>query len=119
MNIRRLLGIAAALTLSGCAATGNGSAPRQSGVELERTVVVGRSTKSDMERLFGAPKVYRFDSGQEVWVYLDRQAIPTFVRHLPIVGPISNFVPENSHELVLLFGANGVLKKYRLGEPTP
>ncbi|MBJ7310162.1 hypothetical protein ACFOLJ_07705 [Rugamonas sp. CCM 8940] len=114
MNILSRLSWAMLLLLGGCAVVGNGAVSRMSRGEMDHAIKVGHSTKADIAAAFGDSHVFKFDSGYEIWVYRDQQSVPTFVRYIPIIGTAALFVPDRSRELVLLFGSDGVLRKYRL-----
>ena len=94
----------ACVLLAGCAGLPMLSQPqrpmfRDAALSPQRaaeTVVVGRSTRAEIEERLGDADRVPFDNGNEVWVYRDR--------------PIRPGQPE----LVLLFGADGVVKKLRL-----
>lgn len=64
---------------------------------LEQTVQVGSSTREQVRAALGESTSIRFDSGNEVWLYT---------------------YPDGSQaggEYVILFGADGVVKKVRRG----
>ena len=61
-------------------------------------LVIGRSTREDVQAALGNARVVRFDSGYEVWVYR---------------GVAPGSVAAGVTEFVILFGADGVLKKSR------
>ena len=65
---------------------------------LEQTVQVGSSTRDQVRAALGDSTAIRFDSGKEVWIY-------TYPAASGAQG-----------EYVILFGADGVVKKVRSGE---
>ena len=65
---------------------------------LEQTVQVGSSTRDQVRATLGDSTAIRFDSGKEVWMY-------TYPAASGAQG-----------EYVILFGADGVVKKVRSGE---
>ncbi|SDA84729.1 SmpA / OmlA family protein [Janthinobacterium sp. 344] len=65
---------------------------------LEQTVQVGSSTRDQVRAALGDSTAIRFDSGKEVWMY-------TYPAASGAQG-----------EYVILFGADGVVKKVRSGE---
>ena len=65
---------------------------------LEQTVQVGSSTREQVRAALGESTAIRFDSGDEVWMY-------TYPAASGAQG-----------EYVILFGADGVVKKVRSGE---
>ena len=64
---------------------------------LEQTVQVGSSTRDQVRATLGDSTAIRFDSGKEVWMY-------TYPAASGAQG-----------EYVILFGADGVVKKVRRG----
>ena len=72
--------------------------------DAQSAVVIGKSTKADVEAALGKAIVVAFDSGYEVWVYREKAAAAGL------------FAParEEKAELVLLFEPAGVLKKSRV-----
>ena len=65
---------------------------------LEQTVQVGSSTRDQVRAALGDSTAIRFNSGKEVWMY-------TYPAASGAQG-----------EYVILFGADGVVKKVRSGE---
>ena len=65
---------------------------------LEQAVQVGSSTRDQVRAALGDSTAIRFDSGKEVWMY-------TYPAASGAQG-----------EYVILFGADGVVKKVRSGE---
>lgn len=63
------------------------------------TVLVGKSTRSDVVAQLGPPIVIAFDSGYEVWVYRWRGA---------------DMTTRSATELVVLFDPSGVAMKARV-----
>ena len=66
-------------------------------------LVIGRSTREDVQAALGNARVVRFDSGYEVWAYR---------------GVAPGSVAPGVTEFVILFGADGVLKKSRVRAPS-
>lgn len=101
--------VLAAACLTGCAApagllTGAPGGPAfaaSPGLSVQaaaQRVALGRSTRADVATALGAAEAVRFDSGWEVWVYRAR----------------GTRAPQSAPELVILFGADGVVRKLRL-----
>ena len=65
---------------------------------LEQAVQPGSSTREQLRAALGESTSIRFDSGNEVWMY---------------TYPAASGAPG---EYVILFGADGVVKKVRSGE---
>jgi outer membrane protein assembly factor BamE (lipoprotein component of BamABCDE complex) len=65
---------------------------------LQQTVQVGSSTREQVRAALGESTAIRFDSGDEVWMY-----------NYPAASGAQG-------EYVILFGADGVVRKVRSGE---
>jgi hypothetical protein len=103
--------IVAGAVVCGCAGPG---APQQ-GAESSKAaalpplaaqsmVVIGRSTKRDVEAVLGKAAAVQFDSGWDVWAYRWRGKQRT---------------TRGDTELVILFGPDGVVRKTRIRPPYP
>ena len=118
-GISGLLALSAAL-LCACTTVGNGRMRELDSAQAAALLEPGHTSREDAERLLGRGQVLRFEpSGWESWHYLDKQGLPKFVDHLPVLGLLSSQVESGSRELVLLFDAQGRLRKYSLVEVRP
>jgi hypothetical protein len=94
---RNLLGVgpvlAGCLLLCGCVTLG-----RSFDAGSVKTIVVGKTTQADIDRVFGAPLRTGVDSGDLTWTFVDY--------HFGIIGP------QRATDLVVKFGANGIVKSY-------
>ena len=77
--------------------------------DAQAAVMIGKSSKADVEAALGKALVVRFDSGYEVWIYRERSAAAGS-------GLFGQPAKERS-ELVLLFEPAGTLKKTRVRVP--
>jgi hypothetical protein len=104
--------VVAGAVVSGCAGPG---APQQPGAPLSKAaamppqaaqsaVVVGKSTKVDVEAALGQAGTVQFDSGWDVWAYRWRGNQRT---------------TRGDTELVILFGPDDVVRKTRIRPPSP
>jgi outer membrane protein assembly factor BamE (lipoprotein component of BamABCDE complex) len=92
------LSIFALALLAGCSGTRALQASKNVPyATLEQTVQVGSSTREQVRAALGESTAIRFDSGNEVWMY---------------TYPAASGAPG---EYVILFGADGVVKKVRSG----
>ena len=96
--------------LQGCAAPGaslsENAAPSfrdqsMSAQAASESVVIGKSTKAEVQAALGPGKVVKFDSGFEVWVY----------------GASEGKVASERSEFVILFTPSGIVKKTRIRPP--
>jgi outer membrane protein assembly factor BamE (lipoprotein component of BamABCDE complex) len=104
--VQAWLAIAFCICVAGCAT------PTTTGIASARDaqagMVIGKSTKADVEAALGTAIVVSFDSGYEVWIYRERSAAG--------VGLFGQPAKERP-ELVLLFEPAGILKKTRVRVP--
>jgi hypothetical protein len=91
--------LACALALAGCA-TYRADAPVLPLARLEQAAVPGQGSRAEILAALGPATRVRFDSGMEVWMYRYRAG---------------DGDAAHGGEFVLLFGADGLLKKVRRG----
>lgn len=103
---------AGCLWLAGCAGPGLFNAgvdappfrdPAMSTQKASDTIVIGKSTKTEVMAVLGTATVVNFDSGFEVWVYRDKTREPA----------------ETKAEFVILFTPDGIVKKTRMRPAYP
>jgi len=63
-----------------------------------KTIAVGKTTQSDIERIFGEPFRTGVDSGDVTWTYLDY--------HFGVIGQ------QRTIDLLVKFNADGTVKSY-------
>jgi hypothetical protein len=127
------LAVLCALCLAGCA-TQRTTAPsavvtplRAKAIPAEGindAVVIGRSTKADVNAALGETLVIRFDTGFEVWVYRLATDTPgrAGVARRMILGRSEKPGPDTNDEFVILFAPSGLVAKTRIRpalEPPP
>lgn len=102
------------LQLTACAST---SAPTKASASSEPSIVVGQTTKQQVQRLLGnADEHHTDDDGSEIWIYIYRVNVPILVSLIPIVGDLADTVDmiHKDHEIIVQFQNNGVVKKYKV-----
>jgi hypothetical protein len=97
--------------LAGCAATGNGTVKTLTQEGAAQAIVVGRSTRADIQAAFGTASVTTFGNGYELWLY--QVGYAKVVDSVPYVNLVVSSA-DNKRELSILFDRNGVVKKYQL-----
>lgn len=109
----RRCGMAAlcALALTACATTGNGRAGSLTAAEAAQTLVIGKSTRADVNAALGDAHITRFDNGYELWLY--QVGVPRIVDALPWLNLVMRS-SDNPREVSVLFGPSGVVRKYQL-----
>ncbi len=119
MNARRFAAIAAllcGLSAGGCSTVGNGRLVQLEAAEARTLLVVGRTTRDDARQQFGAGTVIHFQSGMETWHYFHREGVAKGWDDVPYIGLITARLQRPTRELVLLFDAGGVLRRWSLQE---
>ena len=96
---------------TGCASTGNGALTTLSAERAAQTIVIGKSDKAAIRATFGQASITPYAGGLEVWLY--QLGYPRAVDSLPYVNLVINSA-DNRKELSILFGRDGLVKKYRL-----
>ena len=106
-----------ALSMAGCATAtqsgGNTSLNESSNLALRSELVKGKTTESQVKKLFGAPYYSTFTSnGNLEWTFINSQAHSTPVG-IPIVGWFfKKNVKVQNKTLVVLFSRNRVVKNW-------
>ena len=104
------------LCAAGCSTVGNGRLVQLDAVQAQALLVPGRTTRDDVRQALGDGAVIRFQSGLETWHYEYREGIAKGWDDVPYVNLIVARLDRPIKELVLLFDANGVLKRWSLQE---
>jgi hypothetical protein len=102
---RSIAAFVLAAAFAGCAATGNGAVTTLTQQGAARTIVIGKSTKADIEAAFGRA------NGYELWLY--QVGYSKAVDSMPYVNLVVSSA-DNKRELSILFDKDGVVKKYLL-----
>lgn len=107
-------------SLAACQSVGNGRAFEQSPAERQQALKPGVSTRDDVRRELGDPRIYQFDNGYEAWTYQSTTGIPKWVQFVPYLGLLPLDYAARTKELALLFDPQGVLRKveWRAGQHT-
>lgn len=111
---QRLLAALLCATLGGCTTVGNGRVQTLQPAEASSLLHPGQTTRAEAERLLGAGKLLRFDSGWSTTHYVYRNGLPRALDFVPLVGLVTSAIETPETELVLLFDPDGVLRKYKL-----
>src|SRR5262249_25967170 len=79
--------------------------PLVAGAAQRSQLVIGQTTKAQVEQSMGMGSSTRFDNGFEVWIYDDQRAIPELLHWLPGIGNATTAAEASSsvHQLAILF----------------
>ena len=103
-----------AFTLGGCASPGVGTLRLVADDTLAVQIQAGSTTREQLRLALGSAAVVSFDSGYEVWIYKNDEGAPKMLRYVPVVGLGAALIPNRTRELVVLFGPDGVVRKFRV-----
>lgn len=117
LNFSKLLTVAIAATLLGCATAGNDRVKDQTQDTVAQKLISGKTTKADVKEQFGEPSSISFtDSGNEIWTYKFSRATPKGVNFVPIVNLFVRGADVSTKTIVVLFDANGKVSKFTMTE---
>ena len=105
---------ALALCLVGCSTVGNGRLVQLDDGQARQLLVPGRTTQADVRAAFGQGTAIRFQSGSETWQYLYREGVAKGWDDVPYIGLITSRLDRPTKELVVLFDAAGVVRRWSL-----
>lgn len=108
--------LAAALGLfaAACSTVGNGRLVQLDDARARVLLVPGSTTRAEVRAAVGQGAVIRFQSGFETWQYLYREGVAKGWDDVPYIGLITSRIDRPTKELVVLFDARGVLRRWSL-----
>ena len=112
--MKAVFAIVAALLLAACSTAGNGAFARFDAPQASALLVPGTTTRDDVRHAFGDGAVVHFDNGFETWQYLYREGIAKGWDDVPYIGLVTSRLDHPTKELVVLFDAQGVLRRWSL-----
>lgn len=105
-----------ALSLSGCANSGNQSLKKETEESVKTKITEGVSTKSDIKKIFGSPAETTFtDGGKEIWKYEFADVSSDAVNFIPVVNLFGSSSSGTKKELVVMFNGDTV-ERYSMSE---
>lgn len=104
----------AIMTMAGCAVkAGNETLGKMNKAQIERSIVKGKSTKSDIKSLFGDPDKTDFDNnGNEKWTYTHVRNDAKVVNYIPVANWFVAGTNDTKKSLIVLFNDNGTVKNF-------
>lgn len=106
--------IIAALSLAGCASSGN---PKVADFNAATQVEYGKTTKAEIKAMLGEPNGKKYGAnGKEIWVYSYAQVQAKPATFIPVVGLFVGGADGSAKKLIFAFDENGVLQKEGSGE---
>lgn len=118
MTLKSLAGIALiGLALGACASGGNEVLRQQDANAVNQLIVDGRTTRADVERIYGPPSTTSFaDAQNEIWTYRWARATAKGENFIPYVGAFVGGQDVQKKELVILFNAQNVVIRHSMRE---
>jgi hypothetical protein len=106
-----------AVSLLGCASTGNESLRQESEATINQKLIEGKTTKAEVRSMFQSPTTTSFtDAGLEIWKYELSRMSADAVNYIPVVNWFGSSTSGTKKELVVLFDDKGILKRYSMSE---
>lgn len=105
---------AVALSVAGCGTVGNGRLVRLDAAEARTLLVPGTTTQAEVRQALGDGEVVRFSSGMQTWQYVYREGLAKGWDDVPYIGLVTSRLDRPVKELVILFDAAGVLRRWSL-----
>jgi hypothetical protein len=116
MRPAAVLAAALGLVAVACGTVGNGRLVQLDDAQARVLLVPGSTTQADVRAAFGQGAAIRFQSGYQTWQYLYREGVAKGWDDVPYIGLITSRLDRPTRELVVLFDAAGVLRRWSLQE---
>jgi hypothetical protein len=114
MRPAAVLATVLALAAAACSTAGNGRLVQLDDAQARVLLVPGSTTLADVRATFGQGAVIRFQSGFQTWQYLYREGLAKDWDDVPYIGLVTSRLDRPTKELVVLFDAAGVLRRWSL-----
>jgi hypothetical protein len=109
--------ILAALSVGACASGGNDVLRTQDARAVDRVIIDGKTTRSQVQGMYGAPTSASFASAQnEIWTYRWSRSTSHPENFIPLVGSLMASDDVQSKELVILFNEQNIVVRHSLRE---
>ena len=114
--------VAAALltaALAGCASGGNEVLRSQDANAVDRHIIDGKTTRSEVERTYGPPNATSFANAQnDIWIYRWVRSTAKAENFIPYVGAFVGGRDIQQKELVILFNEQNVVARHSMRDST-
>lgn len=112
-----LLSLVLVASLGACASSGNKSVAKTNNDEVRKEIVVGKTTKKDVEAKYGKPQgIESSSNGGEVWTYSYSQAQTDVVGMIPVVSLFAGGIDSNTKTVTITFDKKGVARDVKFNE---
>lgn len=117
--IKLTLAASAIALLAACGTTGNKVLKSENETTIAAKVIAGKTTKKDIQNMFGAPLSTAFDSGLLVWKYefddtsMDLISVPSLIFTAGLAGTRHSGTRK---QLTILFNDDDIVRKVNMSE---
>jgi hypothetical protein len=109
--------VTAAVTTAGCASGGNEVLRSQDANAVDLNIIDGRTTRSEVERIYGPPNATSFANAQnDIWIYRWARSTAKAENFIPYVGAFVGGRDIQQKELVILFNEQNVVVRHSMRE---
>jgi hypothetical protein len=109
--------VSAVLAAAGCASRGNDVLRTQDAAIVDRHIIDGQTTRSDVERIYGPPDATSFANAQnDIWIYRWSRATVKAENLIPVLGAFVGGTDVQSKALVIVFNAQNVVVRHSMRE---
>lgn len=118
-TIKLILTASAIALLAACGTTGNKVLKSENEATIAAKVIAGKTTKKDIQNMFGAPLSTAFDSGLLVWKYefddtsMDLISVPSLIFTAGLAGTRHSGTRK---QLTILFNDDDTVRKVNMSE---
>ena len=115
----RLAAVLLTMAVAGCASGGNEVLRAQDANAVDRNIVDGKTTRSDVERLYGPPNATSFANAQnDIWIYRWARSTARAENFIPYVGAFVGGSDVQKKELVILFNEQNMVVRHSMRDST-
>lgn len=101
--------------ISGCVVKGgNENLAKMEKPKLEQNIIKGKTTKTDIKKMFGDPEYASLSNDDEEWGYSYNKVTSPVVNYIPVVSLFTGGTDSDRKALVILFNKKGVVKNYTI-----
>ena len=111
--------VTAAVVTTGCASGGNEVLRSQDANAVDLNIIDGKTTRSDVERIYGPPNATSFANAQtDIWIYRWARSTAKAENFIPYVGAFVGGRDVQTKELVILFNEQNVVVRHSMRDST-
>ncbi len=107
----------ALLLLTGCETSGNQGISQETEETVQTKLTEGVTTQAEVRQMFGAPGNISFTSGgHDIWSYDYAEMKQSALNYIPYLNQLGSSAKGTRKQLVILFNARKVVRRYALME---